>query len=527
MRKRTIATGAAGIALLGTAIVSSVGWWHEHQQARLLESQLQSLREESKRAAVVQSVSRQMEEIAREQKDISDEQREEAIQQRRTAEEMRQRSEVERQNALLAQQQAQQSAAQAQEARQLAESQRQFADHQRLQAEMSKRVTDTLSFLALGRSLGSQATFQFQSGNTDLARLLSYASYLFTRRYGGDVFYPAVYQALTLTSQSVRTWALHAGAVSCIAFMPKGDDRMVTSSTYGGLMLHRQKANGELVNTVLIRNSQYDFRDIFIGANGIIYAVSRSGHLVMTSADNNKPVILMLSKVEHPIGISQLDNEHLLIVGEHDLAVLDMKRNTIGEYRHLDYQVRLVARSNYKPLLFDNKGRMHSVTNLNSMQTRKVPIDGLVTAYAESKGTGAVAYGMSDGTIYLSTADGKTNRLVGHQSRISRLKINGRTLYSSSYDGTLNQWTVSSAKIEPVTLFNRSQWVMNFTFDNSKQSLWVGDWGGNLATTLMNATTVAERLRSQLKRNLTADEWAYYIGRNVPYEAFIGKEAAP
>jgi hypothetical protein len=124
-------------------------------------------------------------------------------------------------------------------------------------------------------------------------------------------------------------------------------------------------------------------------------------------------------------------------------------------------------------------------------------------------------------------ADGKINRLVGHRSRISRMKINGRRLYSSSYDGTINQWTVDSEKSEPVALFVRSHWLMNFTFDNSKQSLWVGDRAGNLLTTLMSITTVAERLKNQLKRNLTADEWVYYIGKNIPYEPFIDKETAP
>lgn len=517
----------AGMALFGLAVVSSVGWWHEYQETRRLRSQLMQLRQESKRAAVVQSVSRQMEEIAREQKDISDEQREEAIQQRRTAEEMRQRSEVERHNALLAKQQAQLSESQALEARQVAENERLMADHQRLQAEFSKRVADTLSYLALGRSLGSLATLQFQSGNADLARLLSYASYIFTSRYGGDLYYPAVFQALVQTSQSVRSWTMHTGAVSSIAFMPKGDDRMVTSSTYGELVIHQQDGDGELISTELIRDSRYDFRDLFISTNGTVFAVSRSGHLAVVRPHATRAEVMSLGQMVNPLGLSQLDERQLLVVGERALAVYDMDAGTVTAYRPLNYKVRLVARSNYKPLLFDDNGYMHSVTSFDKESVMKVPVEGLVTAFAESKSTGAVAYGLSDGVIYLETADGKINRLVGHRSRISRMKINGRRLYSSSYDGTINQWTVDSEKSEPVALFVRSHWLMNFTFDNSKQSLWVGDRAGNLLTTLMSITTVAERLKNQLKRNLTADEWVYYIGKNIPYEPFIDKETAP
>jgi hypothetical protein len=37
-------------------------------------------------------------------------------------------------------------------------------------------------------------------------------------------------------------------------------------------------------------------------------------------------------------------------------------------------------------------------------------------------------------------------------------------------------------------------------------------------------------IKKKLKRNLTTEEWNYYIGENVPYESFIasqGKEATP
>jgi hypothetical protein len=35
-----------------------------------------------------------------------------------------------------------------------------------------------------------------------------------------------------------------------------------------------------------------------------------------------------------------------------------------------------------------------------------------------------------------------------------------------------------------------------------------------------------KRLQAKLKRNLTREEWNYYVGRNVPYEEVKGKEAS-
>ena len=173
MNRKNITIGVVGLALTATAVSGFTGWYLEYRHATELESQLAEAQLQEKRSAVDRSISKQMEEIAYQQREISDEQREEAIQQKRTADEMRQRSETERQNALKAQQQAVASEVKAQEARQVAENERQIAEHQRIQAELSKRMTDTLSYVALARSLGSLSLIQSQLGNNELADLLS------------------------------------------------------------------------------------------------------------------------------------------------------------------------------------------------------------------------------------------------------------------------------------------------------------------------------------------------------------------
>ena len=125
---------------------------------------------------------------------------------------------------------------------------------------------------------------------------------------------------------------------------------------------------------------------------------------------------------------------------------------------------------------------------------------------------------MSDGTINFIDASGRVQKLKSHRSRISKLKINGVRLYSSSYDGTLNLWMTSAAKIEPITLFTTEGWIVNFTYDPQKIYIWTGDQKGNLTEALISVPTMTERLKGKLKRNLTRDEWAYYVGKNVPYE---------
>ena len=94
MKKRIIAEGIVGLALLGAAGAGIAGWYSEHERAAEMESQVAKLQLDQKRSVVLRSISNQMEDIAFQQKEISDEQREEALQQKRMADDMRQRAEL-------------------------------------------------------------------------------------------------------------------------------------------------------------------------------------------------------------------------------------------------------------------------------------------------------------------------------------------------------------------------------------------------------------------------------------------------
>lgn len=517
MNKKQIITGVIGVLLAGTSATGLIGWQAEHQHVKALEGQVAELQRQEKRSAVDRSVSSQMEEIAFEQKIISDEQRENALQQTRVANEMRERSEIERQNALAAERSAVASEKKALEASALAESQRQMAEHQRIQAELSKRIADTLSYVALARSLGALSSTQAQLGNTELADLLAYSSYHFINRYRGDVYYPAIFQSLMTASQSMRSWLKHSSALMKWAYMSEKDDRMVTVSSYGEIMSHK-KIGDELQSQTLLSDKNYDFRDLIVD-NEVIYAVSRSGHLVILDHGNTR--VLPLPNLKYPMNITSLDENNLLIVGDHGIAQYDKQRKLIVNTRELDYNISAVARYDYHPLLFDNKGRQHLVKGFEEIVTSNVALPGRVTAFASSKSSKQRAYGMSDGTIYLyNERTGKMTKLEGHLSRISKLKIDGMSLYSSSYDGTLRLWNTGSEKIESMTLVSTNSWIMDFNFDSSKQYAWIGDQKGYLSEVLMSVPMMVERVNNKLTRNFTPEEWNYYIGKNVPYEEF-------
>jgi hypothetical protein len=525
-RKKTV---AVGLLLSATTLASLTALYNTQRNAQELEKEIAVLRQHENRYAIDRSISVQMEEIAYEQKEISDEQREQALQQTRVANEMRHRSEIERQNAIEAERNAVASERKALIASAIADSQRVMAEHQRMQAEFSKRVADTLSYIALGRSLGSISTIQEQVGNHEIADLLAYAAYHFTSQYRGDVYNHSVYQALMSQSRGKLTWTMHRGVPTNLIFLPGEDNKLVTISNYGEIVLNEKNGNN-LKAKHLFNNSNYDFRDIlFDKASGSIYCLSTTGHIVVISNAMKTTKIYQIDNVEQPIGIQQVSSNHLLVISKNKLGLFDMRHhNMIKNVKLLPFNVTAISRKDNSPLLFDDKGKMHLVKGIDNLVTMRTPVEGKVTAYCESKHTGFRAYGMSDGTIYLQHNNGRTQKLVGHRSRISKMKMNGRRLYSTSYDGSVNLWVADNEKIDPITLLTTNGWIMNFTFDSSKSALWLVDAKGSLTEANMSVDVMVKEIKKKLKRDLTREEWNYFIGRNVPYESFTqnnGKEA--
>lgn len=513
--------GIIGLLLAGLAATGMIGWYEERQKVNELQNQLNVMHKEEIRSTIIRSVSSQMEKIANEQREISDEKREEALEKTRVANELRLRSELEKLRAVEAERQALISEKKALEASTVAENERRIAEHQRIQAEFSKRMADTLSYITLARSLGSISTIQYQAGNKEIANLLSYASYLFTSRYRGDLYNPMVFQSLMQSSKSMRSWSEHTGSVTALEFLPNEANRLVTVSNYGEILLCERKGN-QLKTTTLFKNNQYDFRDLFIDkTTKTIYAISRTGQLVVIPENQKDIKTVEIEQMEHPMEIDYINDDNLLIIGEKSLAQFDKKRQIIRNIKQIPFRVIACSRKQYRPMLFDDKGNMHMVKGLENFISSKVPVSGKVTAYCESKNTGFEAYGMSDGTIWLIDKQGKTQKLIGHRSRISKMKLNGRRLFSSSYDGQFNLWISDNENIEPMTLLQMNSWITCFTFDTSKNTFWMGDAKGNITSANMSIPAMVKEIQTKLKRNLTKEEWNYFIGHKIPYEKFI------
>ncbi len=520
--KKAVVYVLTGIAAVSTAgcIATYLMYASERQKAEELAVQLAALGEQEKRTAVMQSMNAQMEEIATQQQRISEEQREEAVQQTIIANEMRENAEEQQRQAEEERRNAQEAERRAVEASNVAKNQRQIAEQRQHQAEYSRRVADTLSYLSMARSLASVATTQYQTGNKELASLLSYAAYNFTKRYHGDVYHMAIYQSLSITSESSSKWAMGKGAIMKEVNMDDGS--ILTVSKYGELMSHKRNRKG-LKSRTILSDSRYDFRDLYVDAQGCFYALSNTGHMLI--GKDGHVTVLTIEGATRPFRIFSHEKNKLVITAEKSVHVYDIATKTMKKTISLPFRTTIGGEDINHIYLFSETGKMYDIGNDGThLQERKLPFKAIIMSYTYSIENGIEAFGTVDGAIYLIDKKKKISKLIGHSSRVSRVKFDGHQLFSSSYDGTIKFWNFQSAKIEPITILNTNQWVISFVFDKTKKFIYTGDNKGNFTETLISPELMADKIHGNMKRNLTKQEWEYYIGKNIPYESFVGKE---
>ena len=516
-------------ALLGAGCLwAFVLYQHEKDKTLTLEQQLTELSRKEKQSVIVQHISTQMEQIARDQQSISDERRREAEQQTIVANQMRQQAEQEKRKAQEAEQTARLSESKAVEASNTAEQQRQIAVVRQQEAEYARSVADTLSYLAMARSLGSLAVNQENAGNAELANLLAYAAYTYTNRFQGDVYQPAIYEALALTSDNSRKWAVARGFITMCPSIP-GTDNVLTVSTYGEIALHNTSDN-QLKSETILADGRYDFRDVAISNDNTFYAISYSGELVKGNLFKGQESkvkgleIIEMPGVVHPYRIFNRPGNLLLITAEQSVVLFDPATQKIVKSLDLDFKANVSGKKKDNIILFDGQGQMYSIDkDLSHITQQPLPFRQPIMSYTYQPESGRSAYGTIDGTIYYIDAQGNMQRLIGHRSRVSRVKFYGDKLYSTSYDGTVRFWNVDNNKIEPITVLNSGQWIISSNFDEEKQQLWTGDKEGNLTLTFIMPQIMADEVHKKLTRNFTHEEWAYYIGNKIPYETFISK----
>lgn len=534
-----------GIAFAATAAVSSgLTYWlcadnNERTVAELRE-RVAELQGKELSAMVTKRVSEQMEDIAFQQKTISDQQRERAEKQSRIADLERGKAELERSFAREAELQAVGSAREADSMRLLAERQTVVATRERQEALAARAKADTLFYNSLGKFLAQNAIAQSHVGADDLASLLSYSSWYYTQNYGGDVYQQDVFTSLLKTAgNSMQQTGSLVGSVRSIV---KGDNNdgesgssFVAVSDYGEIAVltplpSKGYDTGKYRTRVIFSDKKCVFRDVQTDGSDACYALDITGKLVRQRISQPQTIMLPLQlptdKWKH---LLRRADGTLVAVGENSVAWVDGNTMAILNIVKVQGGITEAGLLDDKLMLFCNSGRMvgfESYKETSSVPI-KMPKGETVTAFTYVKDKDWLVLGTETGPVYIYNRTGKLlNSLHGHTGRVTHMERMAWMLVSSSYDHTVRLWDLRdiNSLITSVNI-TYDRWPLCFAEDEKQRTIRVGLEGGDIRSVNVSVDKNAENTHKSITRDFSADEWRYYIGKDVPYRRF--KEGKP
>lgn len=461
-------------------------------------------------ATVVKRVSQQMEAIAYQQKTISEMQRDRAEEQSRIAISMRDKAEKESQAARSAENRALQLAHEA-------EASALEAARQRDQATLAKRVSDTLTYLTLGRTLASSSIYDYEDGQYDMAASIAYASWYFLDRYKGNTYLPECFQALNQSAGASMYASMHGrGAVRGIAVL--GNGACVLVSDYGEI--EYQAVPGK-EGKVLLHNKEMDFRAV-CSYNDKAYALSVHGPVCFIEQDR---ILQYLALPDGDYtGIAYAGNDLLFIWGKEDALWLNSKS---GRFVSMSMDIGNISTALYyggDMHVYFEDGRSAVLDSKGGTSYEKSPFDETVTAVHYDAGSNCVYYGGKSGHILRKNlTDGSSTILYGHTSRISFINTLDEIAVTGSYDKNVYIWNLpmlrnTSDLLIPAAITSKS-WPISAKRLNDTEML-VGYSNGTVGRYTVTASALAAKVRAGIKRNLTYAEWEQYMGANVPYIKF-------
>ncbi|MFN8239233.1 MAG: hypothetical protein U0X39_00540 [Bacteroidales bacterium] len=135
-----------------------------------------------------------------------------------------------------------------------------------------------------------------------------------------------------------------------------------------------------------------------------------------------------------------------------------------------------------------------------------------------------LALGFMDGTVEFwdITNHRRISSMKAHTAEINDIRFNNRYMQmaTASNDNTLKLWNLTDLTTPPVTFNDQEGFVMAVEFSADGQLVISGSYKGpnNLVGRPTTADIMAGDFCSNLGRNMTEDEWATYVGKDLRYE---------
>ncbi len=503
------------------------------EKEKLAVYERKGMEEQRKEAIIQKKISDQQQQIAEQQEMITEQQRQYAVKQQVIAQEQttvaveqKKKADVSKQEALIARDEAQSQ-------RKEAIAQTLIAEKERIKAEESEKNTQRLRLLAISRSMAIQASQLHLTLKDDLPGLLAAEAYQINKDNGGLPNDPVIYNALATISNDQIILRGHDDGVRSIVLGKDG--RILFSCGDDDKLLLWNLENPQLPPVQIVMPKQghgtlrtigltYDNRWLIAGTTTGDLIIWKPGALKSSQQVVHGHTSIINELAMHPakniFASAGSDGKLLLWRYENELFTKTIADSTIGKMSCAAFSpdgqwlaygtgsgtIKAISLTKKSPpfLLTPSGSAVLSITFGNDGTT--------------------LAVGLSNGIIKvfdLNQPGANPQEIIGrHTSGVTALAFSrdGGELASSSYDRTLKLAEFPSREVKPISIENHELWVYDILFAHDDKQLISCSADKTIRILSTENAALADKLKKQLTRNMTMEEWKKMVGGDIPFQ---------
>lgn len=418
----------------------------------------------------------------------------------------------------------------AQEQRALAILSEQKAKEQQVLAERASNEAQKQRFLSIAQAMSVKS---LQILDTTTKALVAQQAYIYNRDYEGNPhnhdIYDGLYYALKdLYHDYHNSLKGHNDAVRGIAYLPAKNEMFTTGSD--GKIL-RWFIKGETFTSTPFYKNDFTNKALVASADGKYLAVISEAPYIQLfdlSAPNAKPKQLYGHKGQVFAAAFMPNSTQMISLGKDSSVYV----------RAIDsdkYYLITKTKGKTKTLAVSPDGKWLAMgDDAGHIQIFDIEKKVVINQFHPKNFKKVLAIKISPNGKYLAAGDDAGNvklwdvqdnfklfaNLTGHRARINDLKFDysSQVLATASFDGSVRLWDIAHLTDQPIVLRDHNSWVWSVEFLKNGEYIVTGCVDNLIRYYPSSAEAMASKICNKLKRNMTPNEWATYVARDIHYE---------
>jgi len=404
---------------------------------------------------------------------------------------------------------------------------------QKNQAIEDKNLVQRLRMLSVGKSM-SLKSLQL-AGQKDLQSLLAFQAYLFTKKNNGpendaDIYAGLYNVALQYGNVNFRSFRGHKGDVRSIAFIP-GKKEFFTSGDDGQILKWSLDKMDQTLQVIYAGSEIVDVLAVSPDASWLACGGSNSSIRMIPLKGNN----LSYEMEGHKAGIKSLifsfDGKYLYSAAldgkvlKWDIAARTSMNVSTGSVEISSIDIS--SGGNYLAGISADGNVLILNPDTGSKRFRIETAGRSIKIVRFNPENNILAIGDAEGNVELWDIENHkmTSRIKAHEAQVNDIRFNTRLnqMATAGNDRKVKVFDVKDAETllnPPITVADNEGLVFVIQFSPDGQIIISGKSGeeNNLISRPVTADYLATDMCNTISRNMTQDEWNYYVGRDIPLE---------